>query len=211
MAATEKKYQLDTEENRQFLADFRENLFQFGHRFPAPGGSCYWLGDDGTPMPERNRDNYETCRMVHVYSIGQFLGHEGSTPLIDAGLKGIKGELHDSVHGGWYNSLAPDGSPYNMAWKAESETENIFFLHHIRLDGEAWDKAIDAESEFDPARADFAAQMEYGYGNPRHPNVSFVSDKVTDLLSGGMILMDGCWAKQEEAPAPEETDAQNET
>ena len=111
MAEAEKKYQLDTEENRQFLAEFRENLFNFGHRFPSPGGSCYWLGDDGSPMKDRNRDNYETCRMVHVYSIGQFLGHEGSTPLIDAALKGLKGELHDPVHGGWYNSLAPDGSP----------------------------------------------------------------------------------------------------
>ena len=99
--------------------------------------------------------------------------------------------------------LAPDGSPYNMTWKAESETENTFFLHHIRLDEKSWDKAIDAESDFDLARTDFAAQMEYGYGNTHHPNVSFVSDKVTDLMSGGLILMDGCWSKAEPAPEPE--------
>ncbi len=43
------KYQIDTEENREFLKEIREGLFSFGHRFPSPGGSAYYLGDDGTP------------------------------------------------------------------------------------------------------------------------------------------------------------------
>ena len=42
------KYQLGTKENEAFLADVREGLFSFGHNFPAPGGSSYYLGDDGT-------------------------------------------------------------------------------------------------------------------------------------------------------------------
>ena len=47
--------------------------------------------------------------MVHVYSLGTFLGHEGSEALVDAGLKGLKGELHDQVNGGWYAGLTADG------------------------------------------------------------------------------------------------------
>lgn len=33
--------------------------------------------------------------MAHVYSLGLMLGHEGSGELVDAALKGLKGELHD--------------------------------------------------------------------------------------------------------------------
>ncbi|MCR5032283.1 MAG: AGE family epimerase/isomerase [Lachnospiraceae bacterium] len=103
------KYVLDTAENRAFLAEICDNLLNFGHRFPSPGGSSYYLGDDGTPWTDRNRETWITCRMTHVYSIGHFLGHEGSDELIDAGLKGLKGELKDTENGGWYPGITPDG------------------------------------------------------------------------------------------------------
>lgn len=88
--------------------------------------------------------------------------------------------------------------PFDMTWKADSETENAFFLHHIRLDGATFDKDIDVLNSFDTARGDFAAQMEYGYNNPRFPGVSIVSCMITDFLSGGMVLMDETWVKPEE-------------
>ena len=103
------KYQLNTEENKQFLNSMCSNLLGFGHKFPSPGGSAFYLGDDGTPWTERSRDTYVTCRMAHVYSIGSFLGHEGSEELIDAALKGINGDLHDTVNDGWYNTITADG------------------------------------------------------------------------------------------------------
>lgn len=103
------KYQLNTEENKQFLKDMCNDLLRFGHKFPSPGGSAFYLGDDGTPWTERNRDTYVTCRMAHVYSIGSFLGHEGSEELIDAALKGINGDLHDAVNDGWFNTITADG------------------------------------------------------------------------------------------------------
>ena len=49
MAVTEKKYQLGTAENQEFLQDVRDGLLSFGHQVPSPGGSSYYLGDDGTP------------------------------------------------------------------------------------------------------------------------------------------------------------------
>lgn len=104
----DRKYLIDTEENREFLAGITENLLAFGHKFPSPGGSSYYLGDDGTPWTDRNRETWITSRMTHVYSIGSFLGHEGSKDLAAAGLKGLKGELHDTVNGGWYAGLTAD-------------------------------------------------------------------------------------------------------
>ncbi len=108
MAVTEKKYQLGTAENQEFLQDVRDGLLSFGHQFPSPGGSSYYLGDDGTPWKERNRETWITSRMAHVYSIGSMLGHEGSEALADAALKGLRGELHDDQNGGWYAGLTKD-------------------------------------------------------------------------------------------------------
>ena len=97
------------ENRKQFLKEMREGLLRFGHQFPSPGGSSYYLGDDGTPWKDRNRETWITARMAHVYSIGSMLGHEGSEALADAALKGLKGELHDDVNGGWYAGLTSCG------------------------------------------------------------------------------------------------------
>ena len=108
MGITEKKYQLGPAVNQEFLKRIREGLLSFGHQFPSPGGSSYYLGDDGTPWKERNRETWITSRMAHVYSIGSMLGHEGSEALTDAALKGLRGELHDDKNGGWYAGLTKD-------------------------------------------------------------------------------------------------------
>ncbi|NEG69887.1 AGE family epimerase/isomerase [Bifidobacterium choloepi] len=106
---TEPKYTLGTPENAAFLNAGRDDLLDFGHRFPSPDGSSYWLGDDGTPWTDRNRATWITCRMTHVYALGTLLGHEGSEELVDAGLKGLRGALHDDANGGWYPEIRPEG------------------------------------------------------------------------------------------------------
>ena len=103
------KYILDTKKNKDFLAQVCEGLLRFGHAFPSPGGGSYWLGDDGTPWKDRNRETWITARMAHVYCLGSFLGHPGSEELADAALKGLNGELHDTANGGWYAGLTSDG------------------------------------------------------------------------------------------------------
>lgn len=103
------KYEINTKENREFLKASCEDLLNFGHRFPSPNGGSYYLGDDGTPWKDRNRETWITCRMAHVYSLGLMLGHEGSGELADAALKGLRGELHDEKNGGWYAGVTPEG------------------------------------------------------------------------------------------------------
>ena len=83
MSTFDKKYLIDTEENKKFLEDVRNGLFNFGRKFPSPGGGSYYLGDDGTPWKERNRETWITSRMVHVYSMASMLGFEGAVELID--------------------------------------------------------------------------------------------------------------------------------
>ncbi|MCR4694469.1 MAG: AGE family epimerase/isomerase [Pseudobutyrivibrio sp.] len=105
-----KKYEYGIEENKEFLRELQEDLLKFGHRFPSPEGPSYYLGDGGEPWTDRPRHTWITCRMCHVYSLGHFLGHEGSDHLIDAAIKGIRGCLKDNKNGGWYPGINPDGS-----------------------------------------------------------------------------------------------------
>lgn len=104
-----KRYEYNSIENREFLAELREELLAFGRRFPSPGGGSYYLGDDGTPWKDRSRETWITSRMTHVYSIGSFLGFEGSPELAAEGLRGLRGELHDLKNGGWYAGLTAAG------------------------------------------------------------------------------------------------------
>lgn len=104
------KFVIDTPENKAYMKELCDELLQFGHRFPSEGGSSYYLGDDGTPWTDRPRETWITCRMAHVYSIGSFLKHEGSEALVDAALKGLKGELRDTKNGGWFPGITADGS-----------------------------------------------------------------------------------------------------
>lgn len=104
----EKKYRIDTLENKAFMEEIRNGLLRFGHGFPSDTGSSYYLGDDGTPWKDRPRETWITCRMAHVYSIGVLLGHKGSEALVDAALKGLLGELSDKKNGGWYPGVTSD-------------------------------------------------------------------------------------------------------
>ena len=72
MSNLDRKYQIDTEKTKIY-EEVRKDLFDFGRKFPSPGGSAYYLGDDGTPWKEKNRETYVTCRMAHVYSMAHFL------------------------------------------------------------------------------------------------------------------------------------------
>ncbi len=77
----DRKYRIDMEENRQFLKEMREQLLAFGRRFPSPGGSSWYLGNDGTPWTELNRETWITSRMAHVYSIGSMLEYSSCEAL----------------------------------------------------------------------------------------------------------------------------------
>lgn len=140
-------------------------------------------------------------------------------------VKGI--EVHDtlesailSFHGqmklGYNNPDAPDvvfvackitdGSghivdKYNETWIKE-EGENSIFMHYIRKNGDTYTKDIDVYADFNTAERNFHAQMEYGYGNKKFPNVSFVSCMVTD--KSGLVLLDETWNKPVEEPEEEE-------
>ena len=103
------KYIIDTEQNRDFLRDNLGSLLKFGRQFPSESGASYYLGDDGSPIKERNRETWITCRMAHVYSMGTMLGDKESRMLSGKAIDAILGVLKDEKNGGWFAGITPDG------------------------------------------------------------------------------------------------------
>ncbi|RBP98534.1 N-acyl-D-glucosamine 2-epimerase [Bifidobacterium aemilianum] len=117
---TNPKYELGSEANRIFMASESYELLDFGTGFPAPQGGSGWLDDQGGIDQSQGIHTWITGRMTHVYSIGALLGYPGSDALVDAGLTGLTGILHDDRNGGWYPSIQVDGKP---------ETGKICYTH----------------------------------------------------------------------------------
>lgn len=105
------KYELGSVANRLFMANETYELLDFGKGFAMPQGGSGWLDDNGRIDPSHGIATWITCRMVHVYSIASMLGWSGAEQLVDAGLKGLTGILHDDVNGGWYPEIKVDGTP----------------------------------------------------------------------------------------------------
>ena len=85
---------------------------------------------------------------------------------------------------------------YDAIW-GSGDGGNKFFLHHIREENGVISKAIDAYDTMEDAEYRFHAEMEYGYGNTNHPNVTYQSCKITEKLSG-IVLRSETWVKPEE-------------
>ena len=88
----------------KMLRRFLHSDINFRHRAEAP---IIW------GMTER-RGRTETEKhgspvVWHMYSLWCMLGHDGSEQLVDAALRGLTGELHDDINGGWYAGLTKDG------------------------------------------------------------------------------------------------------
>lgn len=94
---------------------------------------------------------------------------------------------------------------YDAVWqRADVEPENKIFFHHIRQENGAFSKDIDIYDSMENAEYRFHEEMEYGYGNPNHPNVTFQSCMITERLSR-TVLGKETWVKPVEQ-TPEVTE-----
>ena len=88
---------------------------------------------------------------------------------------------------------------YDMLWRKNVEGNNEdekYFMHHIRKDGSTFNKDIDICNNIETARLAYSKAMAYGYNNPRHADVLYVSCMIT-RENGETEAMD-TWIKPEE-------------
>ena len=75
--------------------------------------------------------------------------------------------------------------------------ENKYFLHQIKRTNGTIEKGIVVKDTLEAAKQSYHAYLgAYAYG--QNPDTDFVSCHITDLLSGGMVLMEETWLKQTE-------------
>jgi mannose/cellobiose epimerase-like protein (N-acyl-D-glucosamine 2-epimerase family) len=92
-----------------WLEQETRRLLAFGRLLPHPDGGAVWLDDDGRPDPTRPVLTWITARTVHVYALAHLLGVDGAREIAAQALRGLVGQLHDPVHGGWFAAVGPDG------------------------------------------------------------------------------------------------------
>lgn len=101
------------------------------------------------------------------------------------------------------NTAGATVQPYDMAWPKDPRSANKFYLYHVRKEGDSISKGLDVFDNFDAAKRAFAAYMEYGYNNPNHSNVTYVSCEITDRSGTVMAPFNETWNPTEE-PEPAE-------
>jgi sulfoquinovose isomerase len=100
---------LETPAHARWLEAESDRLLEFGRASRHPDGGFAWLDDAGRPDLERPVELWVTCRMTHVYCLGDLMGRPGSGSLADHGVEALLGRMRDRRHGGWYAQVGPDG------------------------------------------------------------------------------------------------------
>ena len=86
-----------------------DRLLRFSRASVHPAGGFGWLDDQGRLQAERPVPLWVTCRMTHVFALGQLMGRPGCGPLVDHGIQALTGRFHDGEHSGWYAAVGDDG------------------------------------------------------------------------------------------------------
>ena len=97
--------------HRHWLNTESLRLLDFGRDAVPTDRGAGWLDDDGVVDPARPLFTWVTARMAHVHALGHLLGIPGSSAVATRAIAALRTSLHDGEHGGWYASLAPDGTP----------------------------------------------------------------------------------------------------
>jgi mannose/cellobiose epimerase-like protein (N-acyl-D-glucosamine 2-epimerase family) len=95
--------------HHRWLEAESDRLLGFSRAFRRPTLGYAWLDGAGQPQLDRPVELWITCRMTHVFALGQLTGRPGCAPLVDHGVRALAGPFHDLAHGGWYAAVSADG------------------------------------------------------------------------------------------------------
>jgi sulfoquinovose isomerase len=95
--------------HRRWLEGETDRLLEFSRAARHPAGGFAWLDERGRPMLDQPVELWLTCRMTHVFALGQLLGRPGCGPLVDHGVQALQDRLRDLTHGGWFAAVGEDG------------------------------------------------------------------------------------------------------
>ena len=95
--------------HRRWLEAETDRLLEFGRASLHPDGGFGWLDTSGRLLSGQPVELWITCRMTHVFALGQLIGRPGCAPLVDHGVRALQGRLRDHANGGWFSAVDADG------------------------------------------------------------------------------------------------------
>ena len=100
---------LSSPAHRRWLEAETDRLLDFSQASRHPAGGFAWLDTAGQPQLDRPVELWITCRMTHVFALGDLLGRPGCGALADHGVRALTGRFRDDKHSGWYAKVDQDG------------------------------------------------------------------------------------------------------
>ena len=73
--------------HRRWLEGETDRLLEFSRAARHPSGGFAWLDERGRPLLDQPVELWVTCRMTHVFALGQLMGRPGCGPLVDHGVQ----------------------------------------------------------------------------------------------------------------------------
>ncbi|MGV8966781.1 MAG: AGE family epimerase/isomerase [Cellulomonas sp.] len=101
----------DRPSHQDWLRTESLRLLDFGRGAVPTTRGAGWLDDDGVIDADRGIFTWITGRTAHVFALGHLLGVPGAGPIATRAIAALRTSLHDDEFGGWYASLAADGTP----------------------------------------------------------------------------------------------------
>jgi len=101
---------LTSSPHSRWLESETDRLLGFGLHSRVPSGGFARQTDSGAAQ-EGPAELWLTCRMIHVYALGQLLGRPGCTDLVDHGITALREVFADPIHGGWFARVRAAGDP----------------------------------------------------------------------------------------------------
>ncbi len=95
--------------HHRWLEAETDRLFDFGVASRDPLGGFGWLSEDGALDASHDTELWITCRMTHVYALGDLMGRPEAASLVDHGIAALNGRLRDEKNGGWFAAVNADG------------------------------------------------------------------------------------------------------
>ncbi|MGK3945129.1 AGE family epimerase/isomerase [Streptomyces sp. RP5T] len=106
-----------------WLAVEASRLIDFAAGSIDPTGGFAWLDSNGRPDTELPVYAWITCRMTHIFALGQLLGHPTSCgQFVEHGVTALSGQLRDPEYDGWFDAVhnqqpvSTDKSAYTHAF-----------------------------------------------------------------------------------------------
>lgn len=100
---------LSSPSHLRWLEGESDRLLQFSRASRHPTGGFAWLDSAGHPQLDRPVELWVTCRMTHVFALGQLMGRPGCGILVDHGVHALTSRFLDPNNSGWYSAVGADG------------------------------------------------------------------------------------------------------